>query len=82
MNLVTRASLSQELLKRMPVLIPSDIEQIEIAGFLDNKTAELDDKIAKTKRIIELQKEYRTALISEAVTGKFKVPELVKKEFS
>jgi hypothetical protein len=33
----------------------------------------IDTKIAKTKRIIELQKEYRTALISEVVTGKIKV---------
>jgi hypothetical protein len=29
-----------------------------------------------TKKIIELQKEYRTPLISEAVTGKIKVPTL------
>ncbi len=36
----------------------------------------IDAKIAKTQRIIELQKEYRTVLISEVVTGKIKVPEL------
>ncbi|MGR3982234.1 restriction endonuclease subunit S [Pseudoalteromonas sp. 1181_04] len=82
MNLVTRASLSQELLKRMPVVIPTSLEQREIADFLDKSTLEIEFKITKTKRIIELQQEYRTALISEAVTGKFKVPELVEKEFS
>lgn len=31
------------------------------------------DQTAKTKKIIALQKEYRTALISEVVTGKIKV---------
>lgn len=40
------------------------------------ETARINAKIAKTKRIIELQKEYRIALISEVVTGKIKVPDL------
>ena len=75
MNLVTRASLSQELLKRLPVILPPFPEQCEIASYLDQATSSIDAKIAKTKRIIELQKEYRTALISEVVTGKIKVAE-------
>jgi len=75
MNLVTRASLSQELLKRLPVILPPFPEQCEIASYLDRATSSIDAKIAKTKRIIELQKEYRTALISEVVTGKIKVTE-------
>jgi len=75
MNLVTRASLSQELLKRLPVILPQFPEQCEIASYLDQATSSIDAKIAKTKRIIELQKEYRTALISEVVTGKIKVTE-------
>ncbi len=77
MNLVTRASLSQELLKKLPVLLPPIEEQKEIVNYIEKECARIDSKIAKTKRIIELQKEYRTALISEAVTGKIKVPELV-----
>lgn len=48
-------------------------EQRAIAKYIEKETARIDAKIAKTKRIIELQKEYRTALISEAVTGKIKV---------
>ena len=35
MNLVTRASLSQDLLKRLPILIPSKEKQKEIADYLD-----------------------------------------------
>ena len=51
-------------------------EQKAIAHYIETECDHIDAKIAKTKRIIELQKEYRTALISEAVTGKIKVPQL------
>lgn len=37
MNLVTRASLSQDLLKRLPVPLPPENEQLEIAEYLDAK---------------------------------------------
>lgn len=73
MNLVTRASLSQELLKRLPTLLPSINEQQRIAIFLDKKTSEIDVVISKSKQEIELLKEYKTALISEVVTGKLDV---------
>jgi len=73
MNLVTRASLSQELLKKLPVVLPSIEEQKQIALYLDESVEHINTKITKTKRIIELQKEYRTSLISEVVTGKIKV---------
>ncbi|MCP4113212.1 MAG: restriction endonuclease subunit S [Desulfobacteraceae bacterium] len=75
MNLVTRASLSQELLKRLPVILPPIQEQKQITSYLDQETNYINAKIAKTKKIIALQKEYRTALISEVVTGKIKVPQ-------
>ena len=77
MNLVTRASLSQELLKRLPVLLPSINEQQNIASFLDKKTSEIDKVIIKSQQEIELLKEYKTALISEVVTGKIDVREAI-----
>lgn len=77
MNLVTRASLSQELLKRLPTLLPSINEQQRIATFLDKKTSEIDIVIFKSKQEIELLKEYKTALISEVVTGKVDVRDVV-----
>jgi type I restriction enzyme, S subunit len=55
--------------------MPTIEEQIVIVDFIETEIACIDAKIAKTKRIIELQKEYRTALISEVVTGKVKVLE-------
>jgi type I restriction enzyme S subunit len=54
-------------------LIPDLIDQTAIVHHIETETARINAKIAKTKRIIELQKEYRTALISEVVTGKIKV---------
>ncbi len=73
MNLVTRASLSQDLLKKLPVILPPNKEQIEIAEYLDDLVGKNDESIIKNQKQIGLLKEYRTTLISEAVTGKIDV---------
>jgi type I restriction enzyme S subunit len=73
MNLVTRASLSQELLKKLPVLLPPLEEQQQIVDYIEKEMERINTKIDRTKKLIELLKEYRTALISEVVTGKVKV---------
>ena len=75
MNLVIRASLSQELLKRMPVLLPTIDEQILIAKYIEKETAIINKTIATIEKEIALVQEYRTALIAEAVTGKIDVRE-------
>lgn len=51
---------------RMPSPVFS--EQQAIADFLDRKTAEIDNLIAKKERMIELLKEKRQAAITRAVT--------------
>ena len=48
-------------------------EQVQIADFLDHKTQQIDELISTEQRKIELLKEYRQSLISEAVTGKIDV---------
>lgn len=48
--------------------LPPIDEQRAIAAFLDRKTAQIDSLIEKKRRMIELLKEKRTALISHAVT--------------
>ena len=48
-------------------------EQAQIVDFLDRKTEQIDELIAAELRKIELLKEYRQSLISEAVTGKIDV---------
>ena len=73
LNLVTRASLGQDILKQLPVILPSLIEQQSIADYLDNKTTKIDNLITKATKAIELLKERRIALISAVVTGKIDV---------
>ena len=53
--------------------IPLDQEKLQIANFLDHKTGQIDELITAERRKIELLKEYRQSLISEAVTGKIDV---------
>ena len=71
----TRQILNRNDFKNIQVLIPSENEQKIIADFLDKKIIQIDDKIEKENKIIEALKEYRTALISEVVTGKIDVRE-------
>ena len=52
---------------------PRREERVAIADFLDRETAKIDTLIGKIQEAIELLKEYRTALISAAVTGKIDV---------
>ena len=56
------------------ICFPTDEEeQAQIADFLNHKTGQIDDLISTEHRKIELLKEYRQSLISEAVTGKIDV---------
>jgi len=65
--------LQTELWKRVQLFLPPPIEQARIVNYLDRETAKIDALIAKVGEAIERLKEYRTALISAAVTGKIDV---------
>lgn len=73
MNLVTRASLGQTLLKGMSVTIPPKEEQQQIATYLDNKCAKIDRLIAIKQEKINKLNDYKKSLIYEYVTGKREV---------
>ena len=73
MNIVTRASLSQELLKKLPVLLPPIEEQKKVAKKLNEQEVVFEKLIANAFNAIQLMQERRTALISAAVTGKIDV---------
>lgn len=73
MNIVTRASLAQDLLKKLPVLLPPPEEQKKIFQYLEEKSKEICAHIEREQRSIRLLKEYRTSLISEVMTGKIDV---------
>ena len=73
--------LNREELGETLIIHPQKIEeQTAIVQHIETETARIDAQIAKAKKIIELQKEYRTALISEVVTGKVKVSHLASQE--
>ena len=56
------------------VVLPPTIQmQKDIAVFLDRETATIDALIVKVEEAMEKLKEYRTALITAAVTGKIDV---------
>jgi type I restriction enzyme, S subunit len=69
----TISHLYQNVFENMPYTQPLIFEQKEIVKFLDQETSQIDKSVEKIQKEIELLKEYKDALISEAVTGKIKV---------
>ncbi len=73
MNLVIRASLSQQLLKGLPILLPPLQEQSVIASYLDGKINEVDLCLKNKTKHISLLQERKQIIINDVVTGKVKV---------
>ncbi len=65
--------LSVDHIKNLFIPVPSPNEQDVIAAYLDGKTTKIDQTSSKIEDQIEVLKEFRTALISEVVTGKIDV---------
>lgn len=65
---VNQWDLEPQLHSRMPLTVPPQSEQDQIAAFLDRETTKIDALIAEQQRLIELLKEKRRAVISHAVT--------------
>ncbi len=66
--------LNRESAEGQYVPLISKEEQVQIVNFLDRKTKQIDELITAEHRKIELLKEYRQSLISEAVTGQNRCP--------
>ena len=66
---------NQSELNNLWIMIPPKHEQQAIADLLDRETSKIDTLVAKVTEAIEKLKEYRTALISAAVTGKIDIRE-------
>jgi len=64
---------SWDFMANLRLLTPPLEEQHIIADYLDRETAKLDSLISKIREHIARLQEYRTALISAAVTGKIDV---------
>jgi len=68
-----RDGLNLEMIGSIPCPIFDTNEQQQIANFLDTETQKIDDMIKTVKQAIATLQEYRTALITAAVTGKIDV---------
>lgn len=68
-----QANISSEEIGHFYMALPSADEQRTIAVFLDRETGHIDALIEKVEKSIALLREYRTSLISAAVTGKIDV---------
>ncbi len=69
-----------EIICRFKIIVPDYREQQVIATYLDRETAKIDRLIKKIQTAIERLQEYRTALITAAVTGKIDVRDWVSKK--
>jgi type I restriction enzyme S subunit len=81
MNSVIRASLGQNLLKNLPVILPPLSEQEVIAKRLNCYTSKFEKLMIFIEKEIILLQEYRTRLISDVVTGKMDVRNIVVPEY-
>lgn len=63
----------EEFIKNFLIGLPPYYEQVTIADYLDQETAKIDRLCETVNQTIGRLKEYRTALITQAVTGKIKV---------
>ncbi|KAB2773593.1 restriction endonuclease subunit S [Brucella anthropi] len=58
------------------MVVPPDTEQFQIVEFLNREVVKIDKSISKQKDLIEKLKEYRSSVISHAVTGKIDVRDM------
>ncbi|MDD5458111.1 MAG: restriction endonuclease subunit S [Phycisphaerae bacterium] len=73
----TQQNIGMNVIENLPLPVPPLPEQEAIADFLDRETGKIDALINKVETAIEKLAEYRTAIISAAVTGKIDVREVV-----
>lgn len=66
-------NLPSSALKGFRFAIPPAAEQDSIARFLNDQCTKIDNLIAKTNDVISVLREYRSAIITAAVTGKIDV---------
>jgi type I restriction enzyme S subunit len=74
-NATTIEVIYSESLKEVWLALPPHPEQTAIATYLDRETAKVDKLVEKVEAAIARLQEYRTALITAAVTGKIDVRE-------
>lgn len=74
----TKDGLTLDDVKNIVVFVPPLKEQTQIVTYIDSVSIKSDLSISNLKKEIELIKEYRTTLISDAVTGKIDVRDTIE----
>ena len=69
----TAPNLSADDVANFVAYIPPNLEQIEIANYLNNKCTSIDSLISKKEQLISELESYKKSLIFEYVTGKKEV---------
>lgn len=69
----TQLNLNTDTVGSIKIGLPPLPEQAAIAAYLDVETAKLDALVGKVEEAVERLQEYRTALLTAAVTGKIDV---------
>lgn len=72
-NRATIAHFTKEKFGALPISVPPHKEQCSIAAFLDERLERIDALTARVEVAVERLREYRSALITAAVTGKIDV---------
>ncbi len=70
-----RWRLQSEAFNKLKMPYPCIKEQVQIADFINHENLKINKLISKQQALIEKLKEYRTSIISHAVTGKIDVRE-------
>ncbi len=78
---VSYPAITADRLVSIKLAVPDIKTQEEIADFLDKQTIKIDSLVKKQEEMIDLLKEYRSTLISAAVTGKIDVRNLKINDF-
>ena len=66
-------NLTQSDFLNVQIGTPPRLEQVTLVDYLDTETTKIDRLIEKVEAVIDKLAEYRTALITAAVTGKIDV---------
>jgi len=71
----TQPNIGMNILENLKIILPLVKEQVAIVEHIETETGRINIKAEKTKKLIDLLKEYKTALVSEVVTGKVQITE-------
>lgn len=80
-NAVKVYSITQQILKDVFLLVPSELEQVQIVEYLDKLCYQIDEFISTAKKKINELEDMKALVISDVVTGKIGVRDVEIPEY-